>query len=208
MTGWENELLPHWLDPDDSAEQLLLSKLREYVERSTMATAEFELACVDDSNENRRDLAAYCLARLMQEQSPSDTKWHAVAGGRELLSRSLSPTVTRELVVGLGRSGDPAGLVVTGFADDPSSEVREAVAMVAPNLHLDGVQEAEACVAVLVKLAQDDAPSVREWAVFGLVLLLDAGVIDDRASSAVTSAKGDPEPAVRAEADKWAASSS
>jgi hypothetical protein len=200
MTGWYELLLPHWLDPAEEAEGLLLSKLREYVARSPMAISEFELACFEDADEDRRDLAAYCLARVMQERDSNLPQRHAIAGGRQLLEQDLSPTVIRELVVGLGRSGDPTGLAVIGLADHESPTVREAVATVVPNLFLDGIELAQPCVSVLTRLAQDSAASVREWAVFGLVLLIDAGVSDDRASAAVVAAGADPDAAVREEA--------
>ena len=72
--------------------------------------------------------------------------------------------------------------------------------MVVPNLFLDGIEEARSCVSALTQLAQDSVASVREWAVFGLVLLIDAGVSDDDASAAVVAARADPDAGVREEA--------
>jgi HEAT repeats len=129
--------------------------------------------------ERGRTLGADILGRLVGVDPGSRPAALSALLAALSVERACAPLAS--VIAALGHVGDPGTLGrIFRFADDPSAEVRLAVAFAVATISPQPL--APEAQAVLIRLSRDADPEVRDWATFGLGTLSDADGPDVRAA--------------------------
>jgi HEAT repeat protein len=134
---------------------------------------------LESSVDRHRTLGADLLGRLVGVEPNSCETVEAALQAALSVETASAPLAS--IVAALGHIGDPCTLAqVFRLADDPSAEVRLAVAFAVATISPQPL--APEARGALIGLSSDIDPEVRDWATFGLGTLSDADGPDVRAA--------------------------
>jgi HEAT repeats len=165
-------LVAHALAIDDECDDEYWATISELQRRPNDETFRVAKALCEVGSEPSRVLGIHILSELGVVSGAT-----YIEEGLPLVKRSTgereSVRVLRAALRALGRFRDPRALNdVAQYVSHPDAAVRFDVAVSLPHVASDGFEEPEA-VAALLALMEDTDPAVRDWATFGLGVLME-----------------------------------